>query len=450
LEPVGIIMENYQYVSQYKVSGSVGAQLAKLFSITLSGEDVIAFKAPLGKIMSQRVSVPILNKILDSHRVNLNHPCIQQAKDMKDKILCIVSEVLYVEKEAELTATVNWKISGNVNSSPPKVLNSSAQGEGSINKDNSIEMRIEAGTRLGYRIHPIEIDSEGRVRIFNLYDAEMDLSDTQLVNKSSSFVNSLFMALKPHPVAMAHRMAALDRIKHALDVPDSPKNLILPINPMALEFSILRCLRDHPNMSVIHQQLSSLMEWHAVAHCLQKLGDAIHHFLDGFKNNPTKPIPSIMELPFSMKKTVNDGLIYGNLLSFLKLLGLDEVEGNEHSMKVTEWNLSLLEAASLLFQALHELPERPLVWILRHGKTLIDRDVLYIFFLLYDIIRGVPLDRSMKMYSKLDTSGVEFCQVLGITKDLDPKELPSILYRKQFEPLLLFLFIYFPDVEILF
>ncbi|KAK3083209.1 hypothetical protein FSP39_016791 [Pinctada imbricata] len=94
--------------SKYSLSGKIGVQIMEeLMDAELSASDSVVISSPLGVIEKQDVAPEILLKSLCDRRVNFDHTFVQQVREGSADVLCIVTGVCQVKKDAEIKRVDN-------------------------------------------------------------------------------------------------------------------------------------------------------------------------------------------------------------------------------------------------------------------------------------------------------------------------------------------------------
>lgn len=152
----------YNKVSKFSVKGSIGAKLKDLFDAELDGSDSILVEAKLGKVNKVAVDVPSLMGVVDKRSIKLNHDFIEQVRENKRKVLCVIVSSVVTTADTTIHSHVDWELKEKFAADKGPIH---GETSGSVNDDKDKIFTVPSDTTLAYQVYELKVSGTGKMEL---------------------------------------------------------------------------------------------------------------------------------------------------------------------------------------------------------------------------------------------------------------------------------------------
>lgn len=147
---------------ELSLSGKFGVDiLEELADVTLSTSDTVTIEANLGQLNLVKLDSASLERELIKRRINLAHVLIEQIRNKKNSVLCVVQSIVKLSQDAEVTRTDKLNLEGSINARVPGASEVSGSASESFDDKNIRDIGLLKGQPIAYKVWELQVDKHG-------------------------------------------------------------------------------------------------------------------------------------------------------------------------------------------------------------------------------------------------------------------------------------------------
>ncbi|KAM4705474.1 gasdermin-E [Rhinophrynus dorsalis] len=167
VKPVVVESEFVKYEGTFGdvIQGNLGADVGT-FHMTAAGSGSAECQSSFGTLRKQEVDMQHLMKDVQERRINMCHPFIQQLKNYKKDVLCILKEKIVTTQKCVITehAQMEETFSGKLGMKS-KIVKVSVSENGNYIKNENTVLEIPPPTAIAYAVVELDIKHDGRFEL---------------------------------------------------------------------------------------------------------------------------------------------------------------------------------------------------------------------------------------------------------------------------------------------